>query len=261
MATSGMRDLVADAPRRQAGIGLALAAGVIVAWLAVHIGAVFLWRWSPAGAPLALLLVALSCWFSVGLFIVAHDCIHGSLAPGLPAVNRRIGRVCLVLYGGFDYDAVAAKHFAHHGRPGTSDDPDFHDGEPQAFWRWFARFFREYFGGRQAAIVLTVAAVYLLVLGARVENVLVFWALPALLSALQLFTFGTYLPHRRGEAAFADRHNARTNAYPVWLSFLTCYHFGYHHEHHLAPAVPWWRLPAARRARDASTARPAGEAA
>ena len=30
-------------------------------------------------------------------------------------------------------------------------------------------------------------------------------------------------------------------------SLVTCYHFGYHHEHHLYPAVPSWRLPAARR--------------
>lgn len=27
------------------------------------------------------------------------------------------------------------------------------------------------------------------------------------------------------------------------LSFLTCYYFGYHLEHHLYPNVPWWRLP------------------
>ena len=28
---------------------------------------------------------------------------------------------------------------------------------------------------------------------------------------------------------------------PVWLSFLTCYHFGYHLEHHRYPWVLWWR--------------------
>ena len=39
----------------------------------------------------------------------------------------------------------------------------------------------------------------------------------------------------------------------VPLSLLTCYHFGgYHHEHHLHPGVPWWRLPGTRaRAKDA----------
>ena len=34
----------------------------------------------------------------------------------------------------------------------------------------------------------------------------------------------------------------------AWLaSLLTCFHFGMHHEHHLSPNTPWWRLPEARR--------------
>ncbi len=91
---------------------------------------------------------------------------------------------------------------------------------------------------------------YILVLGAPVQNVLLFWALPAVLSSLQLFIFGTYLPHVPDDPAFNDRHNARSNDYPAWLSLLTCFHFGYHHEHHLYPGVPWWRLPKARRHRN-----------
>jgi beta-carotene ketolase (CrtW type) len=31
------------------------------------------------------------------------------------------------------------------------------------------------------------------------------------------------------------------------VSLLTCFHFGYHHEHHDTPWVPWWKLPAQRR--------------
>jgi beta-carotene/zeaxanthin 4-ketolase len=89
----------------------------------------------------------------------------------------------------------------------------------------------------------------LLVLGAQLANVLLFWALPALLSALQLFTFGTYLPHRPAPPGFADRHNARSNDYPWLVSLLTCFHFGYHHEHHLSPGTPWWRLPTLRATR------------
>ena len=85
-------------------------------------------------------------------------------------------------------------------------------------------------------------------------NVIAFWAVPGLLAALQLFTFGTYLPHRPQPAPFADRHNARTNTYPIWLSLLTCFHFGYHHEHHEHPQLPWWRLPTARRSPDAAAA-------
>ena len=76
---------------------------------------------------------------------------------------------------------------------------------------------------------------------------MVFWALPALLSALQLFYFGTYQPHRSDAAPFEDNHRARTVERPVWLSFLTCYHFGYHLEHHRYPWVPWWARQLRRR--------------
>ena len=78
----------------------------------------------------------------------------------------------------------------------------------------------------------------------RPEAVLLFWGVPAILSSLQLFAFGTWLPHRRGEQPFADRHRARSSGFGWFASLLTCFHFGYHHEHHDMPHLPWWRLPA-----------------
>ena len=72
---------------------------------------------------------------------------------------------------------------------------------------------------------------------------MLFWAAPAVLSAVQLFYFGTYLPHRREAQDFADQHRTRTNEFPAIISLLTCFHFGYHHEHHSHPSAPWWRLP------------------
>ena len=57
---------------------------------------------------------------------------------------------------------------------------------------------------------------------------------------------GTYLPHRPGTQPFTDRHRSRSNGYPWLVSLLTCVHVGYHHEHHLNPNVPWWRLPHVR---------------
>lgn len=239
---------------RQAPIGLTLAGLIGSAWLALHVAGVFCWRWQGSWVWFAPVVVALQTWLYVGLFIVAHDCIHGSLAPGRTAVNRAVGRIALGLYAAFDYDRVTEKHFAHHRHPGTADDPDFDDHLPQGFAAWFVKFFQEYFGWRQVAAIGCIALIYLAVLGASLVNVLVFWALPALASAVQLFTFGTYLPHRIEHAAFADAHRARTNALPAWLSLLTCFHFGYHHEHHLSPGLPWWRLPALHRARGASTA-------
>ena len=45
---------------------------------------------------------------------------------------------------------------------------------------------------------------------------------------------------------YDNPHRARSNGYPPWLSFLTCYHFGYHFEHHEYPYVPWWGLSSVR---------------
>jgi beta-carotene ketolase (CrtW type) len=95
--------------------------------------------------------------------------------------------------------------------------------------------------------------VYTLVLGASYWNILLFWALPALLALAQLFYFGTYLPHRHHRDEFADNHRARSLALSPAASLFTCFHFGgYHHEHHLSPGTAWWQLPGFRRSRQAS---------
>ena len=235
-------------PVRQRRIGLALALTIVAAWLVLHVGAVFFFPLNWGTAPMAIAVVALQTWLYVGLFIIAHDCMHGSLVPYQPSANRGIGRACLLLYAGFSFDALNMAHHRHHRYSGTAGDPDFDDNPPYGYWRWFGKFFAEYFSWREAGIIVAVYVVYVLAIGASPVNALVFWAVPALLSALQLFTFGTYLPHKPDGDGFADRHNARTNDLPVWASLLTCFHFGYHHEHHLYPTLPWWRLPEVRRA-------------
>ena len=75
----------------QARRGLALAAAIGVAWAALHIGLIFFWRWQPATLPLAVLLILVQAWLSTGLFIVAHDCMHGSLVPGRRRWNTAVG--------------------------------------------------------------------------------------------------------------------------------------------------------------------------
>lgn len=222
---------------------MALAIAVISAWLAVHVFGVFFYAWGAHSLITAPLLMALSCWLSVGMFIVAHDCMHGSLVPHQPALNRWLGRLCLFLYAGFNFDDLNRKHHLHHRHSGTGDDPDFDARPPHALLQWYATFFLNYFSWREFAVIAAVSAAYLFVLDAALMNLLAFWALPAILSSFQLFFFGTYLPHRPASDAFTDRHKARSNDYNWWLSLLTCFHFGYHHEHHLHPHVPWWRLP------------------
>jgi beta-carotene ketolase (CrtW type) len=77
-------------------------------------------------------------------------------------------------------------------------------------------------------------------------NVLLFCTLPLLLSSLQLFVFGTYLPHR-GQRLPQRRPHADSLELAPWLSLLACFHFGYHREHHDAPTLAWFELPAQRR--------------
>ncbi|MBC9178480.1 fatty acid desaturase [Roseomonas ludipueritiae] len=227
----------------QAAIGLSLAALIGAAWLGLHIYGVYFHRWQGWGWVVAPLVVAVQTWLSVGLFIIAHDAIHGSLAPGRPRLNHAVGQLCVGLYAGFRYKRLAANHHRHHAASGTADDPDFHPEAPRRLVPWFLRFFRTYFGLFEFGVLTVWLVVAIGVLGASMTNMLVFWALPALLSALQLFVFGTWLPHRHGEPGFEDQHNARSNGFGPLLSLLTCFHFGRHHEHHLYPYLPWWRLP------------------
>lgn len=247
---------------RQAATGLGLAGAIVAGWLIIHVTAVFVLPLDPYVLAAAPLIVAIQTVLSVGLFIVAHDAMHGSLAPFRPRLNAAIGRFCLFIYAGFSFDALKLKHMRHHAAPGTADDPDYCVARPDSFMRWYRQFYREYFGLKEFAILTAILAVYVGALGAPVANLLLFWALPALLSSLQLFYFGTYRPHRpRSGDTFADGHHARSVDLPPMLSLITCFHFGYHHEHHLYPQEPWWRLPAVRRARLAEAGDGPAEAA
>ena len=227
----------------QAAVGLGLAAAIVTAWLSLHVYGVFFHRWEAIDLIRAPVIVALQAWLGTGMFIVAHDAIHGSLAPGHPRLNRAVGQICVGLYAGFSFRRLAEKHRQHHATPGAASDPDFYAPSPSAMPPWFLAFFRRYFGLREFSIVTVVLAIYLLGFRASPINAAVFWGLPAILSALQLFTFGTYLPHRHEAQPFADHHRARSLDYPWLASLLACFHFGRHHQHHLSPATPWWRLP------------------
>ena len=117
---------------------------------------------------------------------------------------------------------------------------------------------QEYLDFRQKVVLFFGMKVifFTLYLGFHVPipNLFLFWVFPIVLSSMQLFYFGTYLPHRAGSAAIPpsphqNSHHAVSANRPVWWSFLTCYHFGYHWEHHEYPALPWYRLPSVRQHR------------
>ncbi len=228
--------------------GLALAGLVLAGWFAIHISSIFLIDWSAKNIwLLAPFLIALQTWLSVGLFIIAHDGMHGSLAPGYSALNRLIGKFCVGLYAGFSYSKLLENHHAHHRHVGTAEDPDFDVDHHSSFWPWYVKFFKHYFGGRELLMLTLIVVIYCWILGPRAPVLLVFWALPAILSSIQLFYFGTYRPHRVAEEPFSDQHRARSEDFSWVLSLLTCFHFGYHHEHHDKPWVPWWKLPSLRK--------------
>jgi beta-carotene/zeaxanthin 4-ketolase len=230
--------------QRQEVIGLGIASVIITAWLAIHVAAVFFADWTPGDAPLALALIVIQAWLSTGLFIIAHDAMHGSLAPGRPALNRALGRFCLAIYAGLSFNRLLPQHHAHHRAPGTAADPDFDADHPDRLLPWFVRFFRGYYTHAQLVRITLVATAYIVLAGVPLVNIVLFWAVPALIALVQLFVFGTYLPHRQEATAFADHHNARSRSASTATSLLTCFHFGgFHHEHHLKPGVPWWRLP------------------
>lgn len=238
---------------RQSWIGLLLAGLIITAWSCLHVFAVFFFNWrdpatTQAGIFALVLMLALT-WLSVGMYIVAHDAMHGSLCPSLRLAGDMVGRLALLLYAGFSFDSIKPKHTLHHRYPGSASDPDFAVADPARPLRWYLQFLTTYFGWRELTIMLLRVMAYLL-LGASVWNIMLFFAVPGILSSIQLFYYGTFLPHRHfdreGGTQFADQHHARSNEYGYLLSLLTCFHFGYHHEHHLQPGTPWWRLPGAR---------------
>ncbi len=227
----------------QSAIGMLLAAAIFTAWLAVHLGSMFVFQINTGNFWIVPFIMALQCWLSVGMFIVAHDGMHGSLSPSMQRVGQAIGAALLFLYAGFGWRKMRDAHFDHHKYTGTKSDPDYNADNPHHFWPWYTLFLKRYFGAMSVAWVWTVVLTYYFVLDVPPQNIALLYGFPAIASSLQLFYFGTYRPHRREETEFADVHNARTNSYSVMASLFSCFHFGYHHEHHLSPGVPWWGLP------------------
>ncbi|MEC4816615.1 MAG: fatty acid desaturase [Scytonema sp. PMC 1069.18] len=178
-----------------------------------------------------------------GLFITSHDAMHGVVFPGNSKINHFFGIICLVLYGCLSYNHLIKKHWQHHHYPATEIDPDFHDGQHKNFLAWYFHFMKNYWSWGQIIAVTIIYNASHFILHIPRGNLTCFWALPAIFSSVQLFYFGTFLPHQEPENGYHEPHRAQTISRPVWWSFLTCYHFGYHKEHHEYPHLAWWQLP------------------
>ena len=195
---------------------------------------VLLMRWHFSFSnPLVYLLVLVQMHLYTGLFITAHDAMHGPVSHNR-TLNNLTGYICTFLYASFWYQQLYTKHHQHHSHVHTAEDPDYHEG---GFWSWYVRFIRNYLSVWQ--IVVMAVLFNILKIWIPQPNLIMFWVVPSLLSTLQLFYFGTYQPHKgEHDNAYFARSQRRNHV----LAFLSCYFFGYHYEHHDSPGIPWWKL-------------------
>ena len=218
-------------------MGLLIAGSVITLWLAALGYSLSSLAFSFSN-PFSYLFIALNTFLYTGLFITAHDAMHGTVS-GNKFINHAIGRIACFLFAGFSYNQLRKKHYLHHGNPTGETDPDYGHGSDN-FLLWFFRFIKGYATLRQFILMALLYNLLSFFFGEK--NVVSFWLIPSVLSSLQLFYFGTYLPHRNPESGLTAPHFARSQKRNHIYAFLSCYFFGYHHEHHSSPATPWWKL-------------------
>lgn len=189
-------------------------------------------------APIMLIHIAIQTYLYTGLFITAHDAMHG-LVSSNRIVNTTVGQSATWLFAALSYSQLNLKHHLHHRFPGEEADPDYYTGS-QNFWRWWFSFLKNYVSWWQ---IITMAVVFnILQIWVNQQNLIVFWVLPSVLATFQLFYFGTYRPHRLPHTESMRPHNARSQNGSHLGAMLSCYFFGYHYEHHESPQTPWWKL-------------------
>ncbi|PZV16326.1 MAG: beta-carotene ketolase [Leptolyngbya sp.] len=233
-------------PKVESKIGLLVALVLVFLWIS---SLVILLTANLADASLIWIVPAIlgRTFIQTGLFIVAHDAIHGSVISNNRPLNDWIGSFMVTMYALLPYKKLTLNHWKHHRHPGQLDDPDFHDGVHSGFFAWYLNFMMDYVDAelRRKLFWYMTIAFLILRFGLNISgfNILLFWLLPLVLSSIQLFFFGTYLPHRSSNIDSRNPHRAVSSNYPPIWSFFSCYHFGYHWEHHEYPDVAWYDLP------------------
>ena len=223
-------------------LGLVIACTVIGIWAS---SLIFLLSLDISNVSILWLLPAMiwQMFLYTGLFITAHDAMHGVVFPKNKNINNFVGSLALIVYGLFSYKELLKKHWEHHHHPATELDPDFHNFKHKNFFAWYFNFMVNYWSWTRLICLITIFEIVSFTLHVPEKNLTLFWIIPSILSSAQLFYFGTFIPHREPEGGYRNVHCTETNPLPVFWSFVTCYHFGYHEEHHEYPHVPWWKLP------------------
>ena len=150
--------------------------------------------------------VLLQTYFYTGLFITGHDAMHEVIAKNR-ALNNFIGHLATTLFAFLSFKVLSKKHYLHHRFPATEQDPDFSPRSNNFFVWWFI-FMKNYTPRWQ--ILLMAITFNILLIWFSEAQLLSFWVVPAILGTLQLFFFGTYLPHRIPFSAGMNPHNSRT---------------------------------------------------
>lgn len=219
-------------------MGIVAAIVIFLLWI-LHLGYCLLAIDFSLDSPLSYLHILIQAYLSTGLFITAHDSMHGSVSRTHRGINGAAGRLAAFLFAGFSYRKLLRNHMLHHRYSGGERDPDFFGGS-QNFFIWFAVFFYRYASVLQIVVMAIIYNVLDLFLPA--PRIIAFWMIPPFIATFQLFFFGTYLPHRLPHTEEMGPHHARSQKHNALFALLSCYNFGYHLEHHESPGVPWWRL-------------------
>ncbi len=189
-------------------------------------------------SPFFYLNILIQGYLFTGLFITAHDSMHGTVS-GNKGINDFIGRVSTFLFAGLSFKKLLNNHRLHHKHPGTDEDPDY-CVKSQNLLVWLGSFFLKYVSIWQ--IIIVGINFNLLKLIFPEISIWFFYVIPAFLGTLQLFYFGTYRPHKQPHTDDMLPHNSRTMKPNHFLAMISCYFFGYHSEHHAGPHIPWWQL-------------------
>lgn len=218
-------------------MGILYAIVILLSW-GIHLVYILLYQCIDMADMWFWLHLLLQTWLFTGLFITAHDAMHGTVTKN-KIINNAVGAIASILYAGLWYPKLKEKHYLHHLDPGTENDPDYMTTN-QNFFVWWFHFMRQYITIWQILIMAGLFNIGLIWFNEL--QLIVLWIIPSVLSTFQLFYFGTYVPHRLPHTDSMNPHKARSQRHNHVIALLTCYFFGYHYEHHTSPRTPWWRL-------------------
>lgn len=249
MVQSDRRDISSLQPSHEnENMGLLVALTIMAIWAA---STIFLVTQNLDEMPNWAIAIAMlwQTFLYTGLFVTAHDAMHGVIYPKSRKINDLVGAIAARIYALFSLKQLAEKHWQHHNHPASEIDPDFHDGKHQNFFAWYWHFSTRYWSWTRLLGLMVIFNLITHFLHIPDANLTLFWIVPSILSSVQLFYFGSYLPHKEPRGGYTNQHRTETTNLSTFWSFITCYHFGYHQEHHEYPYLPWWKLAQAYKAR------------